>query len=147
MSSGLDPAGPMFKSADPFDRLDSSDALFVEAIHTDSDCKSESVLWLKLHTFIYSRAQSNIELDMFIDCFIILIYHLTKNLYKYASGAIVNTEVWAICTQLTRISVHLPDFGISIPVGHVDFFLNGGMDQAGCARSKFASSKWTTNAN
>lgn len=37
MFEGLDPAGVMFTTSPPEDRLDSTDAQFVDVLHTDID--------------------------------------------------------------------------------------------------------------
>lgn len=35
--AGLDPAGPLFTGKQPWERLDSADAQFVDVLHTDID--------------------------------------------------------------------------------------------------------------
>ncbi|XP_054167898.1 pancreatic triacylglycerol lipase-like [Oppia nitens] len=72
--SGLDPAAPMFQSMPESVRLDSTDALFVDVIHTDT-----------LNSLINIGA------------------------------------------------------GTKHPVGHMDFYPNGGHDQPGCAQDKIKS--------
>lgn len=49
MFAALDPAGPQFTGTPPEDRLDATDAQFVDVLHTDIDGK----VGLKYYIFIY----------------------------------------------------------------------------------------------
>ncbi|KAI4892302.1 hypothetical protein NFI96_006563 [Prochilodus magdalenae] len=69
--TALDPAGPSFTGKPPEDRLDPSDAQFVDAVHTDMDA-----------------------------------------------------------------------LGFRKPLGHIDFYANGGADQPGCPKTIFSGSKY-----
>ncbi|KAL6045178.1 hypothetical protein STEG23_013869, partial [Scotinomys teguina] len=69
--TGLDPAGPLFNGKPPQDRLDASDARFVDVIHSDTDA-----------------------------------------------------------------------LGYKEPLGHIDFYPNGGLDQPGCPKTIFGGMKY-----
>lgn len=51
-SSGLDPAGFGFESKDPSVRLDKTDALFVDVIHTDGQPILTFGRWLKKYNSV-----------------------------------------------------------------------------------------------
>ena len=51
-SVGLDPAGPYFENTDPSVRLDPTDALFVDVIHTDGT--HNLLLGLGMHSVCHS---------------------------------------------------------------------------------------------
>ena len=55
MFAALDPAGPQFTGKPPKNRLDATDAEFVDVLHTDIDGKAE----LK-YCFIYSLISLNV---------------------------------------------------------------------------------------
>lgn len=53
--AALDPAGPEFKGRNPEDRLDSSDAQFVDVVHTDMDRQSITLFVIMKTFFLYTK--------------------------------------------------------------------------------------------
>ncbi|KAK2495612.1 hypothetical protein MC885_014335 [Smutsia gigantea] len=109
--TGLDPAGPEYTRASLEERLDAGDALFVEAIHTDTDSELSQPSWA-----LRSRVGPHTALGV--------------------GAVLLGTLPWdlerASCSEKVTGLCFLSDLGIRIPVGHVDYFVNGGQDQPGC---------------
>lgn len=71
MFAALDPAGPGFKGKNPEDRLDSSDAQFVDALHTDIDCQSIT-LFIIMKNF-FSLHKTGIHVVYMCQFFIVIL--------------------------------------------------------------------------
>nr|XP_055239707.1 phospholipase A1 member A isoform X3 [Gorilla gorilla gorilla] len=104
--TGLDPAGPEYTRANVEERLDAGDALFVEAIHTDTDSAENMAAINTLN-----EVPAYMELTGYVD----------RRSHEGKPGC----PSESVCSRG-------PDLGIRIPVGHVDYFVNGGQDQPGC---------------
>lgn len=104
--TGLDPAGPRFREKTREERLDRSDAQFVEIVSTDG----------AYLTFIFSDR-------WFI--------HFIKSSYSYHYIYIVNYNL---------------ELGLEEPIGHLNFYPNGGKSlQPGCKYFKACSHSRATD--
>lgn len=117
MFAALDPAGPQFTGTPPEDRLDATDAQFVDVLHTDIDGK----VGLKYYIFIYY-------------CFKIVI----DVLFVYESIH----DTWLVCVKVLLsfecVTCVFTALGFREPLGHIDFYANGGTDQPGCPKTIFS---------
>lgn len=110
--TGLDPAGPIFdKLASEF-RLSRSDAQFVDVIHTNAGV----LRYMKCGFGIIKDAALSIwdRVSPF--------GRDDQNTAKQSDGAKDNTNYYTAW------------FGIEAPVGHIDYYANGGSNQPGCNR-------------
>lgn len=76
MFAALDPAGPEFKGKNPEDRLDSSDAQFVDALHTDIDCQSITLFIIMKNLF--SLHKTGIHVVHMCQFFIVILQFLVS---------------------------------------------------------------------
>lgn len=71
MFAALDPAGPGFRGQNPEDRLDSSDAQFVDVLHTDMDCQSITLFIIMKNLF--SLHKTGIHVVYMCQFFIVIL--------------------------------------------------------------------------
>jgi hypothetical protein len=114
--TGLDPAGPFFQNTDPIVRLDPSDALFVDVVHTDA-VEDYSLLtpFLEFGSVKNGRQLSGTD------------YSDDESLSQHPNVKMDRFGYFIHINGDEKIG-----FGMIQPAGHVDFYVNGGKHQPDC---------------
>lgn len=101
---GLDPAGPLFESQDPRARLDSSDAAFVDVIHSNGENLILGGLgsWQPMgHVDFYpnggrmQKGCSNLFIGAVTDIFLCKYFHITILQSVYCKFEFIN-DGWSL---------------------------------------------------